>query len=59
MQPQAGSTLDVIYENWRSHQEKLRDCVVPLTNKQLLLQPVGCLTAYRFNQIEGDSHEPK
>ena len=25
MQPQAQSTLDVIYENWRGYHEKLRD----------------------------------
>ncbi len=39
MQPQTPSTLDVIYENWRGYQEKLRGCVAPLTNEQLLLQP--------------------
>ena len=39
MQQQPRSTLDVIYENWRGHQEKLRDCIEPLTDQQLLLQP--------------------
>src|SRR5215207_11482643 len=38
-QMQTPSTLDVIYENWRGYQEKLRDCIAPLTNEQLLLQP--------------------
>jgi uncharacterized damage-inducible protein DinB len=33
------STLDVIYENWRGYQEKLRDCIAPLTDEQLRLQP--------------------
>ena len=33
------STLDVIYENWRGYQEKLRDCISPLSNEQLSLQP--------------------
>jgi len=39
MQQQARSTLDVIYENWRSHNKKLCDCITPLTNEQLSLQP--------------------
>jgi uncharacterized damage-inducible protein DinB len=39
MQEQPSSTLDVIYENWRGYQHKLRDCIAPLTNEQLLLQP--------------------
>ena len=39
MQQQAPSTLDVIYESWRGYHEKLRDCIAPLTNEQLLLQP--------------------
>ena len=30
MQPQARSTLDVIYEDWRGYHEKLRDCIAPL-----------------------------
>jgi uncharacterized damage-inducible protein DinB len=33
------STLDVIYENWRGYQEKLRDCITPLTDEHLRLQP--------------------
>ena len=41
MQPQTGSTLDVIYENWRGYHEKLRDCIAPLTNEQLSLQPAA------------------
>lgn len=36
---QSPSTLDVILENWRGYQEKLRDCIAPLTQEQLLLQP--------------------
>lgn len=39
MQEQTQSTLDVIYQNWRGYQEKLRHAVAPLTNEQLLLQP--------------------
>jgi uncharacterized damage-inducible protein DinB len=35
------STLDVIYENWRGYHEKLCNCIAPLTNKQLLLQPAA------------------
>jgi len=38
MQKHPHSTLDVIYENWRGYQEKLRDCIAPLTNEQLTLQ---------------------
>jgi uncharacterized damage-inducible protein DinB len=41
MEHQARSTLDVIYENWRVYQEKLRDCIEPLTNDQLMLQPAA------------------
>lgn len=36
---QTQSTLDVIYENWRSHNEKLRHAIAPLTDEQLHLQP--------------------
>ena len=39
MQQQPRSTLDVIYENWRLYQEKLRDVIAPLTDEQLELQP--------------------
>lgn len=39
MQQQNQSTLDVIYENWRGYQDKLRACILPLTNEQLLVQP--------------------
>ncbi|MFO7682926.1 MAG: DinB family protein [Chloroflexota bacterium] len=41
MQQQTGSTLAVIYENWRSYQEKLRDAIAPLTDEQLMLQPAA------------------
>lgn len=41
LQQQARSTLDVIYENWRIYHEKLRDCIPPLTDEQLLLQPAA------------------
>lgn len=39
MQQPTGSTLDVIYDNWRGYQDKLRDAVAPLTDEQLALQP--------------------
>ncbi|MBK8835080.1 MAG: DUF664 domain-containing protein [Anaerolineae bacterium] len=39
MQPQTQSTLDVIYENWRGYNDKLRNCIAPLTEAQLALQP--------------------
>ena len=39
MQQPTQSTLSVIYENWRGYQEKLRDCIAPLTDEQLSLQP--------------------
>ena len=39
MPQQTPSTLDVIYENWRGYDEKLRNCLAPLTDAQLLLQP--------------------
>lgn len=35
------STLDVIYDNWREYQTKLHNCITPLTNEQLLLQPAA------------------
>ena len=41
MQQQTRPTLDVIYDNWRSYQEKLRECVAPLTAEQLSLQPAA------------------
>src|SRR5690349_19455479 len=41
MEQQNRSTLDVIYESWRGHHEKLRDCIAPLTNEQLSLQPAA------------------
>lgn len=39
MEPDSGSTLDVIYENWQRYNQKLQDCVAPLTNEDLSLQP--------------------
>lgn len=39
MQQQTQSTLDVIYENWRGYHEKLRNCITPLTDEQISLQP--------------------
>ena len=41
MQQAAQSTLDVIYENWQGYQGKLRNCIAPLTNEQLSLQPAA------------------
>jgi len=41
MQQPNQSTLDVIYENWRSYHEKLRNYIAPLTNAHLLLQPAA------------------
>ena len=49
MQPQTQSTLDVIYENWRGYHEKLRDCIAPLTDEQLLLQPAAAYVAAGAN----------
>lgn len=39
MQSEDQSTLGVIYESWRGYQGKLRDCIAPLTDEQLSLQP--------------------
>ena len=36
---QEKSTLDVIYENWRTYSDKLRDAIAPLMDEQLRLQP--------------------
>ena len=41
MQQQTQSTLDVIYENWRGYSQKLRDCIAPLADEQLLLKPAA------------------
>lgn len=41
MQQHNQSTLNVIYENWRGYQRKLRDCIAPLTDQQLALQPAA------------------
>ncbi len=35
-----GSTLDVLFENWGGYNQRLQKCVAPLTDQQLLLQPV-------------------
>jgi len=39
MQQQNQSTLELIYDNWRGYSEKLRDCIGPLTDGQISLQP--------------------
>jgi len=39
MQQPIPSTLEVIYENWRGHNEKLRDAIAPLTVEQFQMQP--------------------
>jgi uncharacterized damage-inducible protein DinB len=39
LQSQTQSTLDVIYENWQGYHQKLRECIAPLTDEQLELQP--------------------
>jgi uncharacterized damage-inducible protein DinB len=39
MQSERQSTLQVIYENWKIYQDKLRNCILPLTAEQLALQP--------------------
>jgi len=41
MQQETHATLTVIYENWQIYQEKLRDCIAPLTDQQLTLQPAA------------------
>ncbi len=41
MHQHIGSTLEVIYENWRGYHEKLRASIAPLTNEHLLLQPAA------------------
>lgn len=41
MQPKTPSTLDIIYENWKRYNNMLRDCIVPLTDEQLLLAPAA------------------
>ncbi len=41
MTQQDQSTLEVIYENWRGYQEKLRNVIAPLTEEQLSLQPAS------------------
>ncbi len=39
MQDDPRSTLEVIYENWRGYNRRLQNCVAPLTDEQLSLQP--------------------
>jgi uncharacterized damage-inducible protein DinB len=41
MQNLTGSTLDVIYKNWKVYHEKLRDCITPLSDQQLSVQPAA------------------
>jgi uncharacterized damage-inducible protein DinB len=36
---QTQSTLEVIYDNWRQYNQKLRHAIAPLTEEQLRLQP--------------------
>ncbi|MBP6015149.1 MAG: DinB family protein [Candidatus Promineofilum sp.] len=36
---QTQSTLDTIYDNWKSYNDKLRAAIAPLTDEQLRLQP--------------------
>ena len=36
---QGQSTVEVIFENWRGYNAKLRTAIAPLTNEQLVLQP--------------------
>ncbi len=40
MEHHSQSTLEVIYENWAGYNQRLQKCVAPLTDQQLLLQPV-------------------
>ncbi len=39
MQPETQSTLDVMYESWRGYNGKLQNCIAPLANEHLSLQP--------------------
>jgi uncharacterized damage-inducible protein DinB len=41
MQQETQSTLDVIYENWRGYNKRLENCIAPLTDEQLALQPAS------------------
>jgi len=38
---QTQSTLEVIYENWRSYNKKLCSSIAPLTNQKISLQPAA------------------
>ena len=37
------STLEVIYENWAGYNKRLKNCISPLTDQQLSLQPAAGL----------------
>ncbi len=39
MQAETQSTLEVIYENWRGYNRRLQNCIAPLMDEQLQLQP--------------------
>ena len=39
MQEETQLLLDVIYENWRGYNKRLQNCIAPLTDEQLSLQP--------------------
>jgi uncharacterized damage-inducible protein DinB len=39
MQQDTQSALEVIYDNWRGYNKRLQNCIAPLTNEQLALQP--------------------
>lgn len=68
MEQPTPSTLEVIYENWRGYQQKLRDCIAPLTEAQLVLQaaphlwPLGQIVQHivsvRAGWFSGTLQEP-
>ena len=39
MPPDTQSTLDVMYDNWAGYNRRLQNCIAPLTEEQLTLQP--------------------
>jgi uncharacterized damage-inducible protein DinB len=41
MQPDTQSTLDVMYDNWAGYNRRLQNCIAPLTEEQLMLQPAA------------------
>ncbi len=49
MQQNPRSTLDVIYENWGGYNRRLQNCIAPLTDEQLSLQPAPRM--WRLGQI--------